>query len=57
MSNQPQHHAEAGFAKKAAILGICNLPYLAKDLRVEGGAFEEGYGAFASHNAQLVGIG
>ena len=57
VTDKTQNDAEAGPGEQATVLSVGNLPYLAEDLRVEGGALEEGYGALASDNAQLVGIG
>lgn len=57
VSNETQNDAEAGPSEQATVLSVGNLPDLAEDLGVEGGAFEERYGALASDNAQLVGIG
>ena len=57
VSDETQDDAESGPCEKATVLSVCDLPYLAEHLRVEGGAFEEGHGALASDNAQLVGIG
>jgi hypothetical protein len=57
VSNETQNDAEARPGEQATVLSVRDLPYLAEDLRVEGGAFEEGHGAFASDYAQLVGIG
>ena len=51
MSNETQYDAEPGPCEQTAVLGIRDLPYFAEDLRVEGGAFEEWDGAFASDDA------
>jgi hypothetical protein len=51
VSDETQDDAEAGSGEEATVLSVGNLPYLAEDLRVEGGAFEEGHGALASDDA------
>jgi hypothetical protein len=51
VSNKTQYNAEARPSEQATVFGVRDLPYLAEDLRVEGGAFEEGNGAFASDDA------
>lgn len=56
VTNEAQNDAEAGPGEQTTVLSVGNLPYLAEDLWVEGGALEERYGALASDNAQLVGI-
>lgn len=57
VSNESQDDAKSGSGKKPAVLGVCNLPYLAEDLGVQGGALEEGNGAFASDDAELISVG
>jgi hypothetical protein len=57
VSNETENDAEARPGEQATVLRVRDLPYLAEDLRVEGGAFEEGHGAFASDYAQLIGVG
>jgi hypothetical protein len=51
VTDETQNDAEAGPGEEATVLSVGNLPYLAEDLRVEGGAFEEGHGALAGDNA------
>jgi hypothetical protein len=51
VSNEAQNDAETGPSEQTAVLGVRNLPYLAEDLWVKGGALEEGDGAFAGDDA------
>jgi len=55
--DQPQHHAEARLGEQPAVLGIRNLPYFAEDIGGDLGALEEGDGALAGYDAELVAVG
>ena len=57
MPNQAQHLAEARRRQQAAVLCVCNLPYLAQHGGLELGAFEELDGNLAGDDAELLRVG
>lgn len=57
VSNEAQDLAEAGHGEQAAVLRVCNLPYLAQDGRGQLGALEELDGDLARYDAELLCVG
>lgn len=56
MSNQPQHHAEAGLREKTTVLRVCYLPYLSQYAGRYLGALKEADGALARNDPELIAI-
>lgn len=56
VADQAQDLAEARRRQQAAVLRVCNLPYLAQDGGSQFGALEELDGDFARDDAQFLGI-
>ena len=55
--DQAQDLAEARHGQQAAVLRVCDLPYLAQDGRGQLGALEELDGNLACYDAQLLRVG
>jgi hypothetical protein len=57
VADQAQDLAEAGHGQQAAVLGVCNLPYLAQDCGCKLGALEELDGDLACDDTELLRVG
>lgn len=57
MTDQPQHHTEAGLGEQASVLCVRDLPYLTERLRGDVRALEEGDGSLAGQNSEVISVG
>jgi hypothetical protein len=57
VADQAQDLAEAGRRQQAAVLRVCDLPYLAQHGGLQLGALEELDGHLAGDDAELLGVG
>jgi hypothetical protein len=57
VADETQDLAEAGHGQQAAVLRVCDLPYLSQHRRRKLGALEELDGYLACDDAELLGVG